>query len=55
VIISFHCARDLAQGLGGSRDEPEDAAKWEMKRASDEQTQAWRERDRCVIGRAPNR
>jgi hypothetical protein len=43
MILSFHCTRDLAQGLGGGRGEPrdanspEDTAKREAKRTSHEE------------------
>jgi hypothetical protein len=52
MILSFHCARDLMQGLGGGRGEPrdanppEDAARQEAKRASHGETWAQRERER---------
>jgi hypothetical protein len=52
MILSFHCARDLMQGLGGGRSEPrdadppEDAARREAKRASHGETWAQRERER---------
>jgi hypothetical protein len=52
TILSFHCARDLAQGRGGGCSEPrdanspEDAAKQKAKHASSEETWAWRERER---------
>jgi hypothetical protein len=59
TILSFHCARDLMQGLGGGRSEPrdadppEDAARREAKCASDGETRAQRERERtqCATGR----
>jgi hypothetical protein len=43
AILSFLCAHDLAQGLGSGHGEsqdansPEDTAKWEARRASDEE------------------
>jgi hypothetical protein len=51
AILSFHCAHDLAQGLGGGRGEPwgadlhEDAENLEVKCTSDEETLALRERE----------
>jgi hypothetical protein len=51
TILSFHCTRDLAHGLGGGHGEPRDAnspediAKWEAKCTSDEETWARRERE----------
>jgi hypothetical protein len=47
TILSFHCARNFAQGHGGSRGEPwdanllEDAAKREVKHAPSEETLSW--------------
>jgi hypothetical protein len=63
VIISFHCAHNLAQGLGGGHgepwdaDSPMDAARWEARHASSEETRSRedRERDRCAAGRAAKR
>jgi hypothetical protein len=52
TIISFHCAHNLAHGLGGGRGEswdanpPEDTSRWEAKHSSDESAWAQRERER---------
>jgi hypothetical protein len=52
VILSFHCAHDLGQGLVGGCGEPwgadlhEDAENLEAKCTSDEETLALRERER---------
>jgi hypothetical protein len=61
TILSFCCTRVLVQGLGGSHGEPwdtnllMDAARWEARHASDEETRAWgvreRERDRHATRR----
>jgi hypothetical protein len=54
VILSFHCTRDLAQGLGGGRDEPRDADQpadatgREARHASSEETLTWEERERST-------
>jgi hypothetical protein len=56
MIIFFHYARDLAQGLGGGcdkpwdADSPSDATMWEARHASSEETRVHeeRERDRCA-------
>jgi hypothetical protein len=56
MILSFHCAHDLAQGLGGSRGEsrdadlPVDAIVWEARHASNRATRAREERkkDQCA-------
>jgi hypothetical protein len=54
VILSFHCTHDLAQGLGGGRDEPRDADQpadatgWEARHASSEETLMWEERERST-------
>jgi hypothetical protein len=58
MILSFHCAHDLAQGLRGGHCEPWDAdspldtTRWELRHTSSEETQACgeRERDRCTTG-----
>jgi hypothetical protein len=52
AILSFHGTHNFAQDFGGSCGEPreatspEDAARWEVKRAPGEETCAWRERER---------
>jgi hypothetical protein len=54
-ILSFHCARDFAQGLGGGRGElwganlPEDAAKREVQCAPSEEMRARRERETGML------
>jgi hypothetical protein len=51
MILSFHCARDLAQGPWDGHgelrdiDPPEDMARREAKCASNEETRAQRERE----------
>jgi hypothetical protein len=63
VILSFHCPRDLAQGIGGGRGESRDAhplvdaAGQEARHASsvDTQTRQERERDRHAASQAVKR
>jgi hypothetical protein len=63
MILSFYCARDFAQGLGGGCGEPqdanslEDATKLEAKHALGEQMRLWRERkrDRYAAGQEAKR
>jgi hypothetical protein len=63
VILSFHYARDLAQGLGGDRGEPRyadfpsNAARKEVRHASNEEMRAREEieRDRHATRRAAKR
>jgi hypothetical protein len=52
MIIFFHYAHDLAQGLGGGRDKPwdadspSDATRWEARHASSEEMRVREERER---------
>jgi hypothetical protein len=54
VILSFHCTRNLVQGLRGGHGEPRyidlpnDVARREVKHASDEKMRARRERENLV-------
>jgi hypothetical protein len=60
MILSFHCARDLVQGLGDGcnesrdADAPVDASGWEVRHASNGAARACeeRERDRCATSQA---